>query len=430
MPKTQPPTAIRCVHARQVLDSRGRPTVEAEVTLASGAVGSAIAPSGASTGKAEAIELRDGGTTWGGLSVSRAVAHIRGEIAAVLEGFDALDQHGLDDRLRSADGTSNLARLGGNAILAVSLAAFRAAAAASGEPLYRRVAALAGTEPSMPMPMVNILSGGLHARRGMDVQDFLMIPIGASSYPEALDWVCRVRAAAAELCEARGITTLLADEGGLSPGFDTSEEALDLLMAAFDRAQLRPREDVAIALDMASSSLVGANGQYVFARQNRSYDAPAMIDLQRRWVSSYPIVSIEDGLGEDDWEHWPALTQALHRIQLIGDDLLATQPERILRAVKSGIANAALIKVNQNGTLSGALEAVAVARAAGYATVISARSGETEDAFIADFAVGIGGGQIKIGSVRNSERLAKYNQLLRLDEQGLPWSGRRGIAPL
>ncbi|MEI6644376.1 MAG: phosphopyruvate hydratase [Novosphingobium sp.] len=423
-------TCISSIFARQILDSRGRPTVEADITLDSGACGRASVPSGASTGKAEALELRDGGEAWSGLGTSRAVANVRDIIAPALIGRDIGDQAGLDAAMRELDGTDNLARLGANATLAVSLAAVRASAAAANQPLFRRIADLAGTAPTMPMPMVNILSGGLHAGRGMDVQDFLMIPIGATSYAQALDWVCRVRLSATTLCVERGITTLLADEGGLSPGFAASEDALDLMVNAFVAAGLEPGRDAVIALDIASSSLIGANGLYRFERLGRDLDPAAMIDMQTEWVERYPIVSIEDGLGEEDWGHWPAMTARLNRIQLVGDDLFATQPVRIERGVASAAANAALIKVNQNGTFSGTLDAIAAARKGGYATVISARSGETEDDFLADFAVGVAGGQIKIGSVRNSERLAKYNQLLRLEEAELAWCGKSGIAPL
>lgn len=423
-------TNIANIKGRQILDSRGRPTVEAEIWLEDGRMARASVPSGASTGKAEAVELRDGGEAWGGLGVSRAIANVASEIAAALKGHDVCDQSGIDARMRALDGTDNLSRLGGNATLAVSLAAVRASALATGQPLFRRIAELAGTRPTMPMPMVNILSGGLHAGRGMDVQDFLMIPLGAKNYAQALDWVCRVRASATVLCAEAGITTLLADEGGLSPGFETSEEALTLMVRAFERAGLAPGKDAAIALDIASSSLVNQAGDYPFTRANRTYTAPEMIALQQTWVADFPIVSIEDGLGEDDWSHWPAMTAALGKIQLVGDDLFATQPARIDRAIAAGICNAALIKVNQNGTFSGTLDAIRSARTGGYATVISARSGETEDEFLADLAVGVAGGQIKIGSVRNSERLSKYNQLLRLDEEGLDWAGTSGIAPL
>ncbi len=421
---------IARIHARQVLDSRGRPTVEAEVTLASGVTGRASVPSGASTGKAESVELRDGGAAWGGKAVGTAVRNVTETIAPALRGTDALDQQGIDDRLTGLDGTPSFARLGANAALGVSLAVLRAGAAAEGIPLFRRIAAIVGAEPTMPMPMVNILSGGLHAGRGMDVQDFLVIPVGAASYSEALDWVCRTRSAAAELSAQQGLPTLLADEGGLSPGFAGSEEALTLTVRAIEAAGLRPGDDVAIALDIASSSLVDSSGGYRFERLRRTFDAAAMIDMLAGWTERYPIVSIEDGLGEDDWANWPALTERLGRIQLVGDDLFATQPERVRRGVESGSGNSALIKVNQNGTISGTLEAIRAARAGGFATVISARSGETEDDFLADFAVGTAGGQIKIGSVRNSERMAKYNQLLRIEEAGLPWAAVSGIAPL
>jgi len=423
-------TRVATLHARQILDSRGRPTLEAEITLRDGTTARASVPSGASTGKAEAVELRDGGAEWAGLGVSRAVANVTGEIARLVEGHDVLDQSGIDAAMRGADGTPNLARLGGNATLAVSLAAARAAAAARRQPLYRHIAELAGVDPTMPLPMVNILSGGLHAGRGMDVQDFLVIPVGAGSYSEALNWICRVRDAAAKLSADRGLPTLLADEGGLSPGFEESSEALQLMVEAFEEAGLRPGEDVAIALDIASSSLVDADGRYPFPRLGRTYSAAEMIEQQADWIARFPIVSIEDGLGEDDWANWPAMTRRIGNVQLVGDDLFATQPDRIQRAIDAGAANAALIKVNQNGTLSGTLDAIRTARVAGYATVISARSGETEDDFLADLAVGVAGGQIKIGSVRNSERQSKYNQLLRIEEAGLPWAGTSGLAPL
>lgn len=423
-------TAISAVHARQILDSRGRPTVETEITLASGVTARASAPSGASTGKAEAVELRDGGTAWEGRGVVGAVSNVKGEISRFLRGRDAMDQEGIDAAMRELDGTANFARLGGNAVVSVSLAVARATALAEQQPLWRRFAELAGTEPIIPLPMVNILSGGLHARCGMDLQDFLAVPVGAESYSQALDWACRVRATAADLCAARGLPTLLADEGGLSPGFETPEEALDLMVEALETAGLEPGVDVGIALDVASATLVGADGLYCFRRQGRAYSAADMIELQAGWIARYPIVSIEDGLGEDDWANWPEMTRRLAQIQLVGDDLFATQPERIQRAIDAGIANGALIKINQNGTLSGTLSAIRTARAAGYATVVSARSGETEDDFLADLAVGVAGGQIKVGSVRNSDRQAKYNRLLRIEEAGLPWAGVSGLAGL
>jgi enolase len=423
-------TSIAGIRARQILDSRGRPTLEAEVQLRGGSLGRASVPSGASTGAAEARELRDGDPAqYEGRGVRKAADNVMGEIRALLAGRDALDQRGIDSAMRALDGTPRLARLGGNAVLAVSLATLRAGADATGEPLHRRIATLMGTaQPTLPMPMVNILSGGLHAGRGMDVQDFLVIPVGAASYTQALDWVSRVRSAAAELLAARGITTLLADEGGLSPGFERSRTALDLMVAALERARLRPSEDAAIALDIASSSLVDAQRRYAFARLGRTYSSEEMIEELRGWLRDYPIVSIEDGLHEEDWASWPRLTRELGEIQLVGDDLFCTQPARIARGIAAGAANCVLVKVNQNGDFSGACDAIAEARRGGYATVISARSGETEDAFIADFAVGSAGGQIKVGSVRSSERLAKYNQLLRIEEDGLPFAGRAALA--
>lgn len=422
-------TRISDVRAREILDSRGRPTVEAEVWLEGGAMGMASAPAGASRGAAEAHELRDGEARHGGRGVRAAVKAATTEIRDALVGRDVLDQRGLDHAMRARDGTHQLERLGGNATVAVSMAALRAGAAAKSEKLYRHIAAVAATtQPLMPMPMINILSGGLHAGRGMDVQDFLMIPVGASSYGEALEWTSRVRNVAADLAAEQGLTTLLADEGGLSPGFADSREALAFMVRAFERAALRPGEDAAIALDIASSSLVDAARRYHFARQGRVLDSAAMIDELVAWSRDFPIVSIEDGLAEEDWDHWPALTERLAHIQMVGDDLFCTHPARVAKGRALGVANAVLIKINQAGTFSDALDAIAESRAGGYATVISARSGETEDSFLADLAVGVAGGQIKIGSVRNSERLAKYNQLLRIAEDDLPFAGRAALA--
>ena len=417
-------TDIAEIKARQIFDSRGRPTVEADVVLAGGARGRASVPSGASRGAAEACELRDGDLAHHeGRGVGKAVANVNGEIRQALIGCDATDQARVDAVMRELDGSPKLSRLGGNAILAVSLAAVRASAAAAGQPLHVRIADLAGvSEPTLPMPMVNILSGGLHAGRGMDVQDFLVVPVGAEDYRQALDWTLRVRVAAATLCADAGISTLLADEGGLSPGFSDSREALALMVRAFEAAGLRPGEDVAIAIDVAASSLMDTGGSYVFGRLGRTLSAEQMIAALAGWTRDFPIVSIEDGLGEEDWANWAALTRRLGHVQLIGDDLFATRPDRLARGVREGAANSILIKVNQNGTLSGTLETLAMARRTGYAAVTSARSGETEDSFIADLAVGSACGQIKIGSVRNSERLAKYNQLLRIAEDELPFA--------
>ena len=408
---------IRRVIARQIFDSRGRPTVEAEVLLEGGHVGRGVAPSGASTGRHEAWELRDRDPAhFEGLGVSRAVEHVCGEIDRALAGLDAADQARIDLTLREIDGTDNLSRLGANAILPVSLAVCRAAALARGVKLYQHIQSLfAGRPPSMPMPMVNILSGGAHAGRGMDVQDFLVVPVGAGDYSEALSWILRVRASATALMQAQGLSTLLADEGGLSPGYASAEQALDLMVQAIERAGLRAGKDIAIALDVAASELY-ANGAYTLAKAGRSLDGAEMADYVAALVTKYPIVSVEDALDQDDWVHWRRFTAAAAPIQIVGDDLFVTSPSRIREGVAQQAANAALIKINQNGTLTGTLEAMTTAWSFGYETVVSARSGETEDAFIADLAVGTGGGQIKIGSVRTSERMAKYNQLLRIGE--------------
>lgn len=408
---------IRRVVARQIFDSRGRPTVEAEVLLESGHVGRGVAPSGASTGRHEAWELRDRDPAhFEGLGVSRAVEHVCHEIHRALIGLDAADQARIDETLREIDGTHNLARLGANAVLPVSLAVCRAAALACGTELYRHIQSLfAGRAPSMPMPMVNILSGGAHAGRGMDVQDFLAVPVGAGDYSEAVSWILRVRASATALMQAQGLSTLLADEGGLSPGYASAEQALDLMVQAIERAGLLAGKDIAIALDVAASELY-ANGAYTLAKAGRSLDGAAMADYIAKLVTQYPIVSVEDALDQDDWTHWRRFTAAADHIQIVGDDLFVTHPNRIREGAAQKVANAALIKINQNGTLTGTLEAMTTAWSAGYETVVSARSGETEDTFIADLAVGTGGGQIKIGSVRTSERMAKYNQLLRIAE--------------
>ena len=424
---------IRNLRARQILDSRGRPTVEVDVELQDGALGRASVPSGASTGAAEAHELRDGDPAhYGGLGVLHAVAGVAREIGPALQGHDARDQRAIDDRLRALDGSASLKRLGANAVLGVSLAVCRAAAASQRQPLHTRIAELAGTpEITLPMPMVNILSGGLHAGRGMDVQDFLAIPVAAASMAEAMHSVARVRSAAAEAMGRRGLTTLLADEGGLSPAFATGREALQLMMESIERAGLRPGADIVIAIDVAASSLKGAQpGRYRLARKGIEASTAQMIEMAAGWLREFPVVSIEDALDEEDWDGWRALTEQLGaRCQLVGDDLFTTDTARLGRGISDGVANGVLVKPNQNGTLSGTLDVIAQARAAGYACVVSARSGETEDSFIADLAVGTAAGQIKIGSLRCSDRLAKYNQLLRIEEQsGAPFSGMRGFA--
>jgi enolase len=424
-------SAIQSTTARQILDSRGRPTVEVDVRLADGSFGRASVPSGASTGTHEAHELRDGDGSYEGRGVRRAVAHVNGEIAAAVKAAEATAQREVDARLVELDGTARLERLGANAILGVSLAVCRAAAAHRGQPLHAHIAALAGTGGStMPMPMVNILSGGLHAGRGMDAQDFLVIPAAARSIDEAIELASRVRDAAARVMEKRGLSTLLADEGGLSPGLATGRDALQLIVESIEEAGLRPGADVVIAIDVAATALWDrAAGAYRLAREGRLATSDEMIAMAEGWVNEFPVVSIEDALDEEDWPGWQRLTERLgRRIRLVGDDLFTTHLDRLRRGIAQRVANGVLVKLNQNGTLTGTLDVVAAARAASYAPVISARSGETEDAFIADLAVGTAAGQIKIGSVRCGERLAKYNQLLRIDEESrAPFAGMAAI---
>jgi enolase len=412
-------TSIQRVRARQIFDSRGRPTVEADVELEGGLSGRAAVPSGASTGKHEAHELRDGDPhVYGGLGVLQAVRSVHNVIAPAVTGYDVRDQATLDSALRALDGTARLEVLGANAILAVSMAVCRAAAAIDHVPLYQHIARLAGVEqPMVPMPMINILSGGAHARRGMDVQDFLVIPTGASCLDEALGMVAAVRAAAGRLLSEEGKSLLLADEGGFSPGYETAQQALDSLVRAIEAAGLRPRDDVSIGMDIAATQLLTPQGDYALRREGRTLSTAGMVEQVVSWVEHFPIVSIEDALAEDDWEGWRMLTSHLGgRIQLLGDDLFCTNAERIRQGIETGVANAVLIKLNQIGTVSDTLAALNLARSAGYRTVVSARSGETEDSFIADLAVGSAAGQIKVGSLSSSERMAKYNQLVRIQE--------------
>ncbi len=418
---------IRSLRARQILDSRGRPTIEVDVELQDGSLGRAAVPSGASTGAAEAHELRDGDpAVHAGLGVRRAVDHVNTELARALAGFDAADQEGADHLLRATDGTPDLSRLGANAILGVSLALCRAFAITSGQALHARIAELSGNpQAMMPMPMVNILSGGLHASRGMDVQDFLAVPVAARSIEEAIRHVAQVRASAATLMAQRGLPTLLADEGGLSPGFRTGRKALQFMVEAFEHAGFRPGLDMGIAIDVAASTLHAPDGRYDLAREGRVATAQEMIALFDEWVRDFPICSIEDGLDEEAWSDWQMLTEQLgSRVQLVGDDLFTTNAARLEKGIAARIGNGVLVKLNQNGTLTGTLDVIARARRAGYAAIVSARSGETEDPFIADLAVGCATGHIKIGSVRCSDRLAKYNQLLRIEEHtGAPFAG-------
>lgn len=409
---------VERVWAREVLDSRGNPTVEAEVVLDNGAVGWAIVPSGASKGANEALELRDGDSDrWGGMGVLTVVHNINNIIAPALRGVPA-DVATIDARLRQLDGTPNKSRLGANALLAVSLAAARAIASAHHLPLYRFLAELAANDqPIMPTPMVNIFSGGLHADGNLDIQDFLIIPVGADSFRQALDWVGKVYHTVKRMLAERGLTTLVADEGGFGPPLESHEEALHLLCEAVERAKLRLGDDIVLAVDVAATHFY-RNGRYELRREGRILDPQEMVALLDEWCRLYPIWSVEDGCAEDDWEGWRQLTQRLgERVQLLGDDFFVTNPQRIKLGIAEGIANAVLIKPNQIGTLTETWEAFALCRQAGYATVISARSGETEDPFIADFAVATGAGQIKIGSIARGERTAKYNQLLRIEER-------------
>jgi enolase len=405
---------IETVHARQILDSRGNPTVEVDVLLGSGASGRAAVPSGASTGEFEAVELRDGGEAWGGKGVSRAVAHARGELADAVRGLDPADQAGLDRRMVELDGTPNKSRLGANAILGVSLAAAKAAAAEAGLPLWRYL----GGEAAhlLPVPMMNVLNGGAHADNKVDFQEFMVVPVGAPSFSEAVRTGAEVFHALKRTLHDRGLSTAVGDEGGFAPDLDSNEAALEALTAGIEAAGYRPGDDVAIALDPATSEL-HRDGQYVLEHEGRSLSSA---ELSRYWSdlsSRYPIVSIEDGLDEEDWDGWKLLTEQLgDRVQLVGDDLFVTNTERLRRGIDSGVANSILVKVNQIGTLTEALEAVRMAEEAGYTAVMSHRSGETEDTTIADLAVATGCGQIKTGAPSRSDRVGKYNQLLRIEE--------------
>ena len=404
------------ITAREILDSRGNPTVEADVELASGAVGRASVPSGASTGEHEALELRDGDKRrYGGKGVLKAVRNIEETIAPALRGLPAVDQLLVDHTLLELDGTPTKEKLGANAILAVSLATARAAAASSGLPLYRYLGGpLART---MPVPMMNVLNGGAHATNTVDFQEYMIVPVGGATFGDALRMGAEVFHALKKVLVKRKLSTGVGDEGGFAPDLKSDEEALVVLIEAIESAGYAPGKEIAIALDCAASELY-ADGTYTFKKSGAgTRDANGMVELYEKWMAEYPIVSIEDGLAEDDWDGWEAMTRAVgDRVQLVGDDLFVTSTERLARGIESGVANSILIKVNQIGTLTETLEAIEMARAAGYLSVISHRSGETEDTFIADLAVGTGAGQIKTGSASRTDRVAKYNQLLRIDE--------------
>jgi enolase len=423
-------TLIEDVIAREVLDSRGNPTVEVEVFLDGGAVGTAIVPSGASTGAHEAVELRDGDRErYGGKGVLTAVQHVNDTIRPEVMGSDAVDQVTLDRLLIDLDGTPNKGRLGANALLGVSLAAAHAAAEAVGLPLYRY---LGGTGArTLPVPQVNILNGGKHAIDSTDFQEFMIAPLGAPSFREALRWAAETFHALGGLLHERGFATTVGDEGGYAPSLESNEAAITLIVEAIQRAGYAPGEQIAIALDPATSEIF-SDGSYSLAREGRSLSSEEMIAFWGEWLERYPIVSLEDGLAEDDWEGWARLTAELGgRVQVVGDDLLVTDTERLARGIGERSANSILVKLNQIGTLTETIEAVEMAHRAGWTTVISHRSGETEDTTIADLAVALNTGQIKTGSISRSERIAKYNRLLRIEEEladAAVFAGRRAFA--
>lgn len=402
------------VRAREILDSRGNPTVEVEIGLDSGASGRAAVPSGASTGAGEALELRDGGTRYRGKGVQGAVANVNDVIAARIVGMDALDQRGLDRFLRDLDGSADKSKLGANALLGVSLAAAHAAADELGLGLWRY---LGGPDAHvLPVPLMNVLNGGAHADNSVDLQEFMFAPVGAASFSEALEWGSNAYHALKALLEDKGLSTGVGDEGGFAPDLASNVEAAELLVAAIERAGYEPGRDIALALDPATSELRDGDG-YVLKSEDRRLSSEDLVAFWSDWVERFPIVSIEDGMAEDDWEGWAALSAALgERVQLVGDDLFVTNPEVLERGISAGVANSILIKPNQIGTLSEMLECVRIAHRAGYSAVVSHRSGETEDATVADLAVATNAGQIKTGAPARGERTAKYNQLLRIED--------------
>jgi enolase len=412
-------TAIAEVHGRWILDSRGNPTVEADVRLESGAFGRAAVPSGASTGVHEALELRDGGSDWGGKGVTRAVGNVNGELAQAVQGLDAADQRAVDERMVELDGTPNKGRLGANAMLGVSLAVAKAAAADAGVSLFRH---LGGEDAAtLPVPMMNVINGGAHAQNSIDLQEFMLVPAGVDTFAEALRVGSEVFHTLRALLHERGLSTAVGDEGGFAPDLGSSEEAIDAVLEAAERAGHRDR--VAIALDPAATELY-EDGHYRF--EGREEPGDGMVQYIAGLVERYPIVSVEDGLAEDDWLSWRTLTEvAGSSVQLVGDDIFVTSPGRLRRGIMENVGNAILIKVNQIGTLTETLDTMALAREAGYACVMSHRSGETEDTTIADLAVATGCGQIKTGSMSRTDRVAKYNQLLRIEEE----LGERAVYP-
>ena len=405
---------IEKVHGRQILDSRGNPTVEVDVLLKSGAAGRAAVPSGASTGEFEAVELRDGGEAWAGKGVATAVANVNGELAEAVKGIDPADQPGLDRAMIELDGTPNKGRLGANAILGISLAGAKAAAAEAGQPLWRYLGGEAAHV--LPVPMMNVLNGGAHADNKVDFQEFMVVPVGGATYSEALRMGVEVFHALKRTLHDRGLSTAVGDEGGFAPDLDSNEAALEALMQGIEAAGYRAGEDLAIALDPATSELF-ENGSYALEHEGRTLSSSELAAYWAEMAERYPILSIEDGMDEEDWEGWRELTERLgERVQLVGDDLFVTNTERLRRGIELGVANSILVKVNQIGTLTETLDAVRTAQEAGYTAVMSHRSGETEDTTIADLAVATGCGQIKTGAPSRSDRVAKYNQLLRIEE--------------
>ena len=409
-------SAIHDIRAREILDSRGNPTIEADVILESGAMGRAAVPSGASTGEHEALELRDGGERFGGKGVTRAIRNATGPILERVRGMNALEQEDVDRAMIELDGTPNKAELGANAILAVSLATARAAAAETGTPLYRHLGGENAT--LLPVPLMNILNGGAHAANNVDIQEFMIAPVGAASFPEALRMGAEVFHALKKVLGEQKKSTSVGDEGGFAPDLATNEEAVEVILTAIERAGYRAGKDVVLALDPAASEFY-RDGGYVFHKSsNERRDSQGMVDFWADWIDRYPIRSIEDGLDENDWDGWKKLTAALgERVQLVGDDLFVTNPAILQRGIEEKAANAILIKVNQIGSLTETLEAIDMARKNGFRFIISHRSGETEDTFIADLAVATRSGQIKTGSASRTDRTAKYNRLLRIDEE-------------
>jgi len=409
-------TELIDVRAREIIDSRGNPTVEVDVTLACGAQGRAAVPSGASTGTREALELRDNAETrFMGKGVLNAVANVNEVIAPEIIGYDAMDQAGLDRTMIDIDGTENKSRLGANAILGVSMAAARAAAAANGIPLYRHIGGI--NARIMPVPMMNIINGGAHAANNLDIQEFMILPFGAANVSEAIRMGAETFHNLKKILKGKGLATGVGDEGGFAPDLQSNEEAIENIITAIEAAGYRPGKDIGIGLDAAASEFY-KDGKYVFASENRELSPVELIDYYESLIDKYPLVSIEDGLAEEDWDNWELMTQRLgNRIQIVGDDIFVTNPDIFKQGIARGVGNSILIKLNQIGTVTETLDTIQMAKDSGYTTVVSHRSGETEDSFIADLAVGVNSGQIKTGSMSRSDRVAKYNQLIRIEEE-------------